>query len=319
MKDPLTIVAFLDGRLGHEKQTRGVLQALGKLTPVDVQYNTITSLSFMSALKNWGVYMGATIIPRKGPSESRLDLIIGTGSYTHIPMLLMRNRRGGKVVTCMYPDVLLARKMDLCFVPRHDGVAPSGNIVATTGPPNPTVYIEAHDPNKGLILIGGIDKRSHRWDSKAVADQTRIVIERTPSVKWTISSSPRTPEDMRLLLEAISEEEEAVDFVQSEQTPAGWIEEAYKQSDRVWVTADSISMVFEALSAGCRVGIFPVQWKNEEGKFRRAEKDLIESGWVRSYGMWLLGKGSIIDHTPLDEAGRCAREILERWWPDRLP
>lgn len=318
MIDPLTIVAFLDGRPGHEKQTRGVLQALGDLTAVDVQYRRITSLSFMSALKNWCVYVGAAMIRWKGPSDPRLDLIIGTGSYTHIPMLLLRKRRGGKVVTCMLPDALLVRKMDLCFVPRHDGVPPSENIIVTTGPPNPIIYTDVRDRSKGLILIGGIDKRSHRWDSKAVAAQIRTIFEKPPLVKWTISSSPRTPEDMCLLLAEIADREANVAFVRAEETPAGWIEDAYKQNDTVWVTADSISMIFEALSAGCRVGILPVQWKNEEGKFRRAERDLIENGWAQSYDMWLCGEGGITGRARLDEATRCAQEILRRWWPDRL-
>ena len=319
MTDPLSIAAFLDGRLGHEKQTRGVLQALGNLTAVDVQYRRIASLSFMSALKNWCLYGVASMIPRQRPSDGRADLIIGTGSYTHIPMLLLRRRQGGKVVTCMYPDAILARRMDLCFVPRHDDVSPAENIVLTTGPANPTTYTDAHDPSKGLILVGGIDKRSHRWDSKAVLVQVKTLIGKAPSLEWTISSSPRTPEDMRILLAEIARGGENIDFVRSEDTPVGWIEDAYRENDKVWVTADSISMIFEALSAGCRVGILPVQWKNVEGKFRRAERDLIENGWVQSYDMWLCGKGDITDRAPLDEAGRCAREILERWWPDRLP
>ena len=32
--EPLRVVSFWDGRLGHEKQTRGVLAALAKLTAV---------------------------------------------------------------------------------------------------------------------------------------------------------------------------------------------------------------------------------------------------------------------------------------------
>ena len=86
--DPLSIIAFFDGRLGHEKQTRGVLKALADQTVVAVQYKTIPSLSFVSAMKNWCTYIAALVFSPKMRPNFRVDLIIGSGSYTHIPMLL---------------------------------------------------------------------------------------------------------------------------------------------------------------------------------------------------------------------------------------
>lgn len=319
MTEPLSIVAFLDGRRGHEKQTRGVLQALAIHTPVAIQYRTLPSLSWGAAAKSWGAYIGSTLYRQKRTSGSPMDLIIGSGTYTHIPMLLLRNVSGGKVVTCMSPDRFLIGKMDLCFVPSHDRVTSSDNIFLTTGPPNPTAFTDTHDPARGLFLIGGIDRRSHRWDSKSVAFQLTSIIEKDPSIIWTISSSPRTPEDMNRLLEDVAATRAHVEFIRSEATAGGWIEDAYAQNDTVWVTADSISMIFEALTAGCRVGLLPVQWKKKNSKFRNAERHLLENGWVRSYETWSSGNDGDTGSLHLDEADRCAREILRRWWPDRLP
>jgi len=321
MTDPLTIIAFLDGRPGHEKQTRGVLQALRGLTPVVVQYREIPSLSLAVALKNWLLYIGASLSPRRSRQEGaiRTDLIIGTGSYSHIPMLLLRRQRGGRAVTCMSPDRLLMGKMDLCFVPGHDGIGPSENVMLTAGPPNLTADIGRHDPGKGLILIGGIDRRSHYWDTDGIASRAKVLTQTAPRLEWTISSSPRTPEDTCRRLEALSGDAPNIDFVRSEETSAGWVEAAYAQNETVWVTADSVSMIYEALSAGCRVGILPVEWKKKRSKFRTAERELIENGWVRSYDTVLSGRDPEIKAVHLNEAARCAGEILRRWWPDRLP
>jgi hypothetical protein len=33
---PLKVVAFFDGRLGHEKQTHGVVNALARRTPIEI-------------------------------------------------------------------------------------------------------------------------------------------------------------------------------------------------------------------------------------------------------------------------------------------
>ncbi|MEE8397547.1 MAG: mitochondrial fission ELM1 family protein [Desulfobacterales bacterium] len=319
MTEPLSIVAFLDGRRGHEKQTRGVLQALAVHTPIATQYRTLPPLSWVSAVRNWAAYTGAAVFGCKSASDSPADLIIGSGAYTHIPMLLLGKASGGKVVTCMSPDPLLIGKMDLCFVPSHDRTTPSDNIFVTTGPPNPTAFTDTHDPARGLMLVGGIDKGSHRWDSKAVAAQLESIVEKDPSIVWTISSSPRTPEDMNRLLDDLAANQPRVDFIRSEATPDGWIEDAYAQNQTVWVTADSISMIFEALTAGCRVGLLPMQWKKKNSKFSDAERHLIENGWVRTYDMWLSGNDGDIGSLRLDEADRCAKEILKRWWPDRLP
>ena len=39
-------------------------------------------------------------------------------------------------------------------------------------------------------------------------------------------------------------------------TPAGWLFEQLQLAEVVWVTQDSGSMLFEALTAGCEVGLF---------------------------------------------------------------
>jgi len=40
-----------------------------------------------------------------------------------------------------------------------------------------------------------------------------------------------------------------------EETPQGWIFEQMQLAEAVWVTEDSISMIYEALTAGCRVAV----------------------------------------------------------------
>lgn len=315
---PLSIVAFLDGRLGHEKQTKGVLKALSEMTPIDVEYK-IQDPSFKSGLRDWAAYITSFILLRnKKKSDNNIDLIIGTGSYTHIPMLLLKQECEAKVVTCMTPNFFLRRKIDLCFVPQHDGQKPGANIFFTIGAPSTAVLQDKHDRKKGLILVGGVDKKSHKWRSEAIITKIRSIIEKEQSIKWTITSSPRTPEETIVLLQNLASQNANVDFFRSEDTPGGWIEKEYAKNFTVWVTADSISMIYEALTAGCNVGILPVDWKKKNSKFQRSEDYLLENKLILSYEMWLAGKNENIKVEPLNEASRCAREILRRWWPDRL-
>ena len=114
-------------------------------------------------------------------------------------------------------------------------------------------------------------------------------------------------------MEKIAGQYENITFFRYESTPTGWIEKQYYKNSSVWVTADSMSMVYEALSAGCHVGILPVVWKNQHNKFKRSETYLLEQGLVVSFTDWRAGTARWKLHEPLNEAGRCAEEIMRRW------
>ena len=151
-------------------------------------------------------------------------------------------------------------------------------------------------------------------------DKIVHIIERNPAVSWTISSSPRTPEDACRLLDDVAAGQEEVLFFRSSNTPAGWVEEQYALNAKVWVTADSMSMIYEALAAGCSVEILPVQWKQQRNKFQTSIDLLAAKELVIEYDKWLAGAPMKPQpQEPLNDAHRCAEEILRRWWPDRLP
>ena len=322
---PLSVVAYFDGRPGHEKQTRGILHALSAMTPVQIDSIKV-SVAPSVYFKNWVAYFFSSLLPFRSDSKAPpADLFIGTGTHTHIPMLLAKKLRSSgsgrqqRFVTCMTPDVLLRNKFDLCFVPVHDEPAPGDNIFITIGPPNTLRYEGKHQDDRGLILVGGIDTKSHVWKSDETVAQIRIIIERNPARYWTISSSPRTPEDTCQSLDNMSASLGNAAFYRAATTPPGWIEEQYALNRTVWVTADSISMIYEALTAGCSVGVLPVEWVHPENKFNKSLKFLTQKEMIIDFDAWQKGE-PIPDRKDelLNESKRCAEEILRRWWPDRL-
>lgn len=318
MISPLHIIALMDGRPGHEKQTQGIVQALEKMTRINVEYQLLPSLSLAATLRNWCALVAATL--GKGPHPSaHSDLLIGTGSHTHVPLLLLKQKTGAWAVTCMGSTFPLNLYMDLCFVPSHDRPRLAENIFITTGPPSTAAPKGSHLPDKGLILVGGIDEKSHRWHTNATLEQIETIVQRAPSYHWTISSSPRTPQDTVSKLQDFAEAHAQAAFFNVKDTPRGWIETRYSESSMAWVTADSVSMVYEALTAGCKVGILPVAWKRADNKFQRSIDDLYAAGWAISYEKWHVGHPMPGHPVPLNEAQRCAVEILRRWWPERLP
>jgi uncharacterized protein len=149
-------------------------------------------------------------------------------------------------------------------------------------------------------------------------DQVKQLKARMPEMAWTISSSPRTPAETVENLSRFAGDHHDVTFFRADETPSGWIESAYKVHSQVWVTADSVSMVYEALTAGCRVGILPVTWNQAQNKFQWGIDDLIAHGLVLDFDHWRRGEHLPEISEALNEAERCASEILRRWWPTRL-
>jgi hypothetical protein len=312
----MRVIALLDGRPGHEKQTRGILGELAALVDLEVTEITIRRKNLPEMVFDLAGLI-AGIEPSFMQEEYRgADLLVGTGSQTHVPMLRLKKSLEIPAITCMLPAPYLRAMFDLCFVPLHDGKIAGGNIFTTIGPANCSRPRGEKDHGAGLVLLGGIDRKSHHWQSEEVGEQVRTIARNGGPVHWTVSSSPRTPLDTIAIMEKIASELDNVDFARFEDTPPGWVEEQYARSRVVWVTADSMSMVYEALSAGCQVGLLPVNWKRPGNKFQRSADYLRSQGLIVAYSSWLCDSDRHWrSHEPLNEAQRCAAEIVRRWPP----
>ena len=315
---PLQVVVISDGRPGHEKQSRAILEELLSLTEVKSIYLAAPELTWKACLR-YAMVLTAGIgassnIPPAGPA----DLVLGAGTRTHLPMLAYKRQCSARLVVCMSPERWLRPWFDLCLVPRHDQLAERSNLFATFGPPCLQATPGNRDPQKGLILVGGRDPKSHYWDGQKLMEQIKTLVAGDANLKWVISSSPRTPLETEALLDQFAQGTPATRFISSQATPRGWIEAAYAKSAHVWVTADSVSMVYEALTAGCRVGILPVCWKKTPNKFQYGIDDLKAQGWIVDFDQWQRGRMLQAPVEPLNEARRCATEVLKRWWPERL-
>lgn len=310
---PINILLFLDGRPGHEKQSQAIVTALADLVEVRITSLPLEKKSAFGRLREYWQLRFCDDCAGI-PLAAEIDLIIGTGSRTHLPMLAVRQRLGVPAITCMAPDRLLRRWFDLCLVPRHDGLPEGRNVLLTDGPPVLPGPVLARDPSRGVILVGGVDDASHHWNShQLMADICRL-LENSRSIFWTISSSPRTPAEMLDLLAASARRFDNVAFHHFADTPRGWVEQRYAESTYALVTADSMSMMYEAITAGCRVGILPVAWKKPNNKFQRSIDYLLGRGllsMLSAQQVELPPKRD--DQVEFDEAKRCALEIVRRF------
>lgn len=306
---PLVIWRLVDGKPGHEKQTLGLAQALTRQVPA--QTHTLAAETGAAALGHWltGQFPPGAALPAP-------DLILGAGHATHLLLLAARRARGGKAIVLMRPSLPLAW-FDLCLIPEHDTPPARANVVATRGVLNAVHPGGTHDPGRGLFLVGG-PSGHYRWDDHQVAHQVLAVTRAAPEVAWRLTTSRRTPPGFLPALEV--ERPANLELVPHTATPPGWLEQRLREAASTWVTEDSVSMLYEALTAGTRVGLIQVPEKaSARGGTRvgAGVRDLIAAGWVTPYTAWRETRTLPPPPDQFQEAERCARLILARWFPRR--
>ena len=90
-----------------------------------------------------------------------------------------------------------------------------------------------------------------------------------------------------------------------------WLEDMLTRCRDVWISEDSISMIYEALTAGCRVGLLPLPRKSAS-RLHRAIDQLLREASCAPTTIGLTAPVLAAAPRPLDEANRCARLLLDK-------
>ena len=234
------------------------------------------------------------------------DLIIGAGHHLHKPMLRTRWHLGGRCVVLMRPS-LPTLLFDLALVPEHDRVWLSRNVEPTLGMLSPSQVSEA-DPERGVLLLGGLSKHFH-WSNEDVARQVQQIVLEASQVDWKVVDSRRTPDDLRRYLNL----PENASYVHWRDTQPSWLTHQLSRSSATWVTPDSASMVYEALSFSGRVGVIGLRPKRRRNKLAQGVRRLQALGYVGSSSSGPLPLQDL-NTVALAEHKRCAQLIMRRWF-----
>lgn len=293
-----------DGRRGHEQQTGGLVQALQALLPV-----TVVDVPRWP----WWRAIGCGFRSRSFSAAAALppDLIIGAGHGTHLTLLAAQRAYGGKTVVLMKPSLPLGC-FDLCLIPEHDHPRPARNVLTTRGAINAIQPASRVRDDCGLILIGG-DSPHYRWDNDAIVEQVRRIVAASDGFPWALTTSPRTPPATGHALRALRSG--TLEIMPFDEANAGWLPAQLARVAQVWVTPDSVSMVYEALTSGAAVGVFDLE-RQGAGRVAQGIDALLREGRVTGYGAWQAGQPLRANTQIFNEAARCARWIKDNWFPE---
>ena len=296
----LVIWRLMDGKPGHEKQSAGLLQGIEALRQIEVHdFDMRCKALFWHQVRRHAL-RGAVDIPAP-------DITLGVGHRTHLPTLIARHVCGGKSVVLMKPT-LSHRLFDLIFLPQHDRYWRKGNLVETRGVVCPSVN-HAKVENSGLILLGGTN-RHFQWRNADIAAQVAAITRASPDVDWQVCDSRRTPGTLRNALPTATN----LRYQPWQSTSGDFLERALGAARYVWVTADSASMLYEALSAGAQVGVIALDAKRpgRDNKHMRGIRLLLSQGHVFSTADGFRLQGRLMPPHFYPENRRCAEIVVER-------
>ncbi len=313
----MVIYIISDGRPDHLAQTRGLAEALlerARTACPDMQHSShevlVAGMSLFSKL----FYKGKELdLPRP-------NLILCAGHGTHLAALSLSRHLRCLCMVCMRPSLPM-RLFDLCITPRHDlpdNAVPGSNVFLTYGSINCIKPQPQIEKKYTLVLIGGPNK-DFKWEAEHVITQLQTIAAKS-SRPIILTTSRRTPEDFVADLAAACPNIRVEPFGQTGST---WIADHLASAAEVWVTQDSVSMVYEARSSGAPVGIIEMPRKRAPRKDKPSRLDrsismLIADGGTNSFTEW--AKTNTLPHpdTVIDEAGRTADYILSKF-PKLLP
>ena len=304
----LLIWRFTDGRPGHEKQTAGLLQGFRECLPVYAGQEAelaVRDVALADYADDWSALW-------QDPGDAP-DLLIGAGRRTHLPMARTRWHLGSRSIVLMKPS-LPSFCYDLALVPEHDSAWSERKVLRTLGMLGPSAPGEKASDH-GVILLGGMNDHFH-WRDAEIASAVANIVQQSPDVHWQISDSPRSSQGLVGAVEAaLADAPNAPNarVLRYTDNPSDWLTQALASASQVWVSADSASMLYEALSSGGQVGVIELTSKHRRNKLQAGIDALHRQ---RRVGLSTAGTlpGQDLEPEPLQEHIRCARWVLERWF-----
>ncbi len=292
-----------DGKAGHEAQSQGLLQALERHQPLKVYHLPIA--------RDWHPLLWA--LGRFFPPGEDLPAphwLVGAGRGTHLALLAAQRARGGRTVVLMNPGFWRSW-FDLCLIPAHDRLPPATNIHLTRGALTTLSPGGEHYPQQELILVGG-PSHHYGWDLSDLLRQLKALVLASPSHHFRLTTSRRTPPEA---LAVFRQSLPTITVIPWQHTGPGWMREQLAQAGQVWVTADSVSMVYEALTSGAAVGVLAVPPLGSKiSRVAWGLEQLVKDGLVTPFAAWQAGQPLKPPSEIFDEADRIARWLVQTGW-----
>lgn len=262
---PPVIWLFTDRKPGHLNQLRGLAQRLQVHVRAECHFVDVTQ----HRIGLFDCWRGRNL----GADLPKPDLLVAAGSGTQRALLASKRFFAKPAVLLMRPNFPYAW-LDAAIVPEHDNPPKRDNVLVTRGVLNAVqpAFKRASDA-AALLLIGGRSAH-YGWDEVSLSHQIQqLCADR--NISWVLSDSRRTPAHFISQLAALKIPN--LTCVSHTDTAPNWLSEQLAGSAAVWVTPDSVSMVYEALTSGAPTGLLSLP-DGRPGRINSGIKKLLDEG-----------------------------------------
>ena len=305
---PINIWLITDGRPGHESQLIGLSERLQTKASI-----SITWINATEATTSWLHQRDKAL---DTGISNQPDIIIGAGHRTHRPLRIITKQYQAFSVVLMKPS-LPKSLFDAIICPHHDGLSDHPRVLSTLGALNKiTPPPENQQRSIHLMLIGGPSKHFDWVDSELI-EQIKQICQTDASKHWLLSNSRRTPKTFMAAL--ITCELENLQVNAHDSPEAVPLEQLLEQSMETWVSPDSVSMIYESLTARSPTALLelsPIKPK-QLSRVCRGIQHLTDIKYVSTYQQWSHGDTLFPPPEILWEADRAAIWLLERFHKQR--
>lgn len=308
-KPQFTIWYVTDQKAGHLNQILGLVDALKERlihqqSPYSVEIRSLfpeqVYRSFLDLVK---MLMGFASHEKKAP-----DIVIGCGHRTHLALLAISRQYRVPSVVIMKPSLPISW-FDYVIAPEHDQLKLSERIFQTKGAMN-RIKNNSEKNRSGLILIGG-PSHHFKWDNNAILAQIEKILISDTTNPWLITTSPRTPESLESQIEDfIVNSKGRLQFKSYHSCEKNWLSERLSKAEKVWISPDSVSMIYESMSSGANVGVLELD--SLKTRVSTHLQQLFQTNSIVTFSEWALTGKMIKSIQPLNEAARAANWLLEK-------
>ena len=244
----MKILWVKDGKLGHEKQVKALLDEISKDLDTIITEN-ITKSFFLEVFEF--LSFGLIKTDKGNLKDQSFDLIIGAGNKSFIRMAnLSKIYKSTKIVSILCPNYFLRNRFDHICIPIHDNHKKIDNNKKITFEGSLSSVFDV-DTNSGIsmIAIGGTNKH-FKFDIDSLLKQINYVVSLYPNINWHIFNSRRTPLEMNTQILKLTKNYKNIDFIDIDNSNSLDLFKKYiKESSMKIVTPDSVNMVYECLSS----------------------------------------------------------------------
>jgi hypothetical protein len=276
-----TILILSDGKPGHVNQSIAFARHLGRpfeIVGVHFRNRPLKLLSHL--LDRIGVYTPSLL--RWDPPRGNFCTVVSAGSETYYANKVLARRLGVPSVAIMLPRGYRL-DFDRIIAQEHDHPPRRGNILVL--PVNlsrvePQGVFRPRAGERYIALVVGGPNPVFGFDRDRFRQALDAVFACFPDFRIVVTTSRRTPA-------AIEEEIDRYPFEEKflySLDPVNPIPDFLASCEYVFITADSTSMISEAVTFGrARIEIIPLPARKDPGKYDRMIGRLVELGCVHRF------------------------------------